>query len=430
MKNDAEANSQSQLRRKRSPHEVHQLFEAARYVPVPMLCLTPEYLQQVGSDGLMFVVSIILAYQQGRYRHKLTDGRLALPDLHLAQWWGFTTTAPVRRARVKVLNAKPPFLSDYREGASGLPSEYQIRRLRETDRVADMPYTCAGMTMRRRPRTDSAEEMSQIALEYVAKSGLSVIPVGPRKTPHVKWKEYQERRASPAEIQQWYRKWPNAGIGIVTGVLSDLVVIDIDGDYEAGLALLRRHGVDLPPTGGVSTGHGVHLWYAHPGGRVPTLAPVVEEGELQIDVRGDGGFAMAPPSIHDNGTEYRFIDTFPRTRPVLPAAFLRLLAQRPKPAAGPGRPNVELAAAAASVLMDVSIVRVIQSCGTDLKQEAVDRFRGICPFHDDTEPSLVVTPSKGLFHCFGCQAAGNAIHFVRKLRGVGFRPALRLVRAV
>ncbi len=54
---------------------------------------------------------------------------------------------------------------------------------------------------------------------------------------------------------------------------------------------------------------------------------------------------------------------------------------------------------------------------------------GTCPFHEDGEPSLVVTPAKNLWHCFGCQIGGGPIDWVMKLRGVSFRHAVELLKA-
>ncbi|UUZ48645.1 CHC2 zinc finger domain-containing protein [Massilia sp. B-10] len=63
-----------------------------------------------------------------------------------------------------------------------------------------------------------------------------------------------------------------------------------------------------------------------------------------------------------------------------------------------------------------------------LKKSGKDLI-GTCPFHEDGEPSLVVTPSKNLWHCFGCQSGGDAIAWVMKLRGVSFRHAVELLHA-
>jgi len=57
-------------------------------------------------------------------------------------------------------------------------------------------------------------------------------------------------------------------------------------------------------------------------------------------------------------------------------------------------------------------------------------FVGLCPFHKEKTPSLKVTPSKGLFCCFGCDASGDAIDFVRKLKGVDFKAAVKMIEDI
>ncbi|MBC7513497.1 MAG: toprim domain-containing protein, partial [Herminiimonas sp.] len=77
---------------------------------------------------------------------------------------------------------------------------------------------------------------------------------------------------------------------------------------------------------------------------------------------------------------------------------------------------------------DVSVERLVELTGIALKKSGKDRI-GLCPFHDDAEPSLVVTPVKNLWHCFGCQTGGGPIDWVIKSRGVSFRHAVELLRA-
>ncbi len=77
---------------------------------------------------------------------------------------------------------------------------------------------------------------------------------------------------------------------------------------------------------------------------------------------------------------------------------------------------------------EVSVERLIESSGIVLKKSGKDRI-GTCPFHDDSEPSLVVTPSKNLWHCFSCQIGGGPIDWVIKFRGVSFRHAVELLKA-
>ncbi len=76
---------------------------------------------------------------------------------------------------------------------------------------------------------------------------------------------------------------------------------------------------------------------------------------------------------------------------------------------------------------EVSVERLVESAGIALKRSGKDRI-GTCPFHEDGEPSLVVTPSKNLWHCFGCQIGGGPIDWVMKLQGVSFRHAVELLR--
>jgi DNA primase len=73
--------------------------------------------------------------------------------------------------------------------------------------------------------------------------------------------------------------------------------------------------------------------------------------------------------------------------------------------------------------MEVPLVRVMEDGGFELRRKGKD-YVCCCPFHDDKTPSLVVTPSKNLFHCFGCGAGGGVIDWVMKTCGISFREAV------
>jgi DNA primase len=75
----------------------------------------------------------------------------------------------------------------------------------------------------------------------------------------------------------------------------------------------------------------------------------------------------------------------------------------------------------------VSLVRLIEADGIALTKQGKD-YAGCCPFHDDATPSLIVTPTKNLYHCFGCNAAGGPIDWVMQRRGVSFRHAVDVLR--
>ena len=75
----------------------------------------------------------------------------------------------------------------------------------------------------------------------------------------------------------------------------------------------------------------------------------------------------------------------------------------------------------------VSVERLVEASGVALKAVGKDRH-GRCPFHDDREASLVVTPAKNLWHCFSCQIGGGPIDWMMKSKGVSFRHAVELLR--
>jgi DNA primase len=76
---------------------------------------------------------------------------------------------------------------------------------------------------------------------------------------------------------------------------------------------------------------------------------------------------------------------------------------------------------------EVAVQRLIEASGVVLKKGGKD-FTGVCPFHADATASLVVTPHKNLWHCFGCQIGGGPIDWVMKSRGVSFRHAVELLK--
>lgn len=77
---------------------------------------------------------------------------------------------------------------------------------------------------------------------------------------------------------------------------------------------------------------------------------------------------------------------------------------------------------------EVSVAHLAQASGLELKKSGKD-FTARCPFHADDTASLVLTPEKNLWHCFGCGAAGGPIDWVIKTQGVSFRHAVELLRA-
>ena len=76
---------------------------------------------------------------------------------------------------------------------------------------------------------------------------------------------------------------------------------------------------------------------------------------------------------------------------------------------------------------EVSVQRLVEASSIALKKTGRD-YTGCCPFHEDATASLVVTPAKNLWHCFGCGVGGGPIDWVMKKNGVSFRHAVELLR--
>jgi hypothetical protein len=114
------------------------------------------------------------------------------------------------------------------------------------------------------------------------------------------WQELQHVRPTAEHLQVWFSRPEGKGLGIVTGSISNLVVLDFDG--EAGQATLQR--LQLQPH--VRTGSGgFHLYIQHPGLEVPNRRNQgnarLAEGWPGMDVRGEGGYVVAPPSRNTRG---------------------------------------------------------------------------------------------------------------------------------
>jgi hypothetical protein len=130
-----------------------------------------------------------------------------------------------------------------------------------------------------------------------------------------------EASTDDARIRGWWARWPHANVGVATGTASGLVVLDIDvPDGPDSLAELEaRHG-PLPATCEQRTGSGGRqLLFAHPGTPVRNRAGVVPG----IDVRGDGGYIVVPPSLHAVGHRYQWTGRTPPAR--APGWLLALL---------------------------------------------------------------------------------------------------------
>lgn len=167
----------------------------------------------------------------------------------------------------------------------------------------------------------------------LAEAGFPVLPAYPdKKRPRLlDWPN--KATTDPDVIHGWWGTWPDSRISVLTGRPAGYVVIDVDpahGGSESLRALEATYG-DLPPTLEVWTGSGGHhLYFQHPGPDVLTRTAV--GGLRGVDVRGEGGQVIAPPSLHENGSPYTWelsTNPHPSVMAALPSAWIEFLAAPP-----------------------------------------------------------------------------------------------------
>ncbi len=158
-----------------------------------------------------------------------------------------------------------------------------------------------------------------------ADMGWSIIPVilGTKKPSVFTWREYQHRQANREELWDWFAE-ESYGIAVITGAISGIVVVDGDRHHGDGIRVLeRRYGAFYRPTRmHITPSNGVHLIYRHPGTRIPNSHGAIGWlGEPDIDVKGDGGYVVLPPT-----PGYRV------ARDIAPARLPQWARPKPRPA--------------------------------------------------------------------------------------------------
>jgi len=133
-----------------------------------------------------------------------------------------------------------------------------------------------------------------------------VFPCKPKgKTPLVRWK--MAATSNIKQVQEWLAKLPECNWAVATGEVSQVFVLDIDGTegLQSFVDCCEQAGIDwkaiAEATLGVKTGTGNHLYFAHPHHVIRNSSEKLAPG---LDIRGDGGYCIAPPSMHENGEPY------------------------------------------------------------------------------------------------------------------------------
>lgn len=148
----------------------------------------------------------------------------------------------------------------------------------------------------------------------------SVLPVITKKDGKrgASWEPFQQRTPIEWELKKWFGHPRN--VGIVTGQVSGIVVVDCDN--EAAKNWLVERGLIPAHTPTVKTGKGWHFYFAYPGGQVGNRAGM--HSIAGLDLRGQGGQVVAPPSLHSEGHQYRWLTLPHGDLPSLPAWFFEV----------------------------------------------------------------------------------------------------------
>ena len=164
--------------------------------------------------------------------------------------------------------------------------------------------------------------VNEQAAEYVD-SGWSILPVRPdEKRPYMtNWLQYTKTRAPKAMVEAWFNNLTGAGVGAVTGRISNMVVLDVERTCPYPIEdLLKKYPTQMIARSG---GGGYHLFYQYPvnQSRVSNRVRIFEGADL----RADGGFIVLPPTMHPSGNRYEWLKRGPLG--TFPTALLDLQSQ-------------------------------------------------------------------------------------------------------
>jgi hypothetical protein len=226
-----------------------------------------------------------------------------------------------------------------------------------------------------------------------------VLPLKPRDKTPLTSHGLHDASTIPARIVDWWTRWPDANIGLRTGVRFD--VLDIDGltTSPAMAEFVALAGNEYKHRGPVSsTGRGFHLLFRASGARNSA------NKRPGLDYRGNNGYIVAAPSIHPNGGQYRWLRD---GEPPEPPIWLAELQKPPRTFVTSGIPPENLPSILAA-FAPWAPTHPLRQQGTT--------WVANCIFHDDRTPSLVLFTDTNSFFCFGCDQWGDSANLIRYAR--------------
>jgi putative DNA primase/helicase len=234
---------------------------------------------------------------------------------------------------------------------------------------------------------------------------------------------YLNRRATKDELNSWM--W--SGVGIVTGRLSGILVLDVDG--SEGEQELKKHRHPTTPMVRTASG-GLHLYFKHPNEEIRTGIRVAPG----LDVKASGGYVVAPPSVGPNGKPYEWIISLEDAEPADPPEWLMQLIQKSPRRNGTagsvgdripsGQRNKELTSIAGTMrrrgmggpeILAALLVANERRCEPPLKDEEVHKIAtSVARYEPATLPIGSANGSRGrpTPPCYTRSDLGNAERFI------------------
>lgn len=199
---------------------------------------------------------------------------------------------------------------------------------------------------------------------------------------------WQDKATTDEEqIRKWWRPNLRAGVGIATGAASKVWVLDVDGPEAMAWydAQAKTHG--LVHTLGVKTARGAHLYWRYPEGvTIRNAQGLRAAGAPNVDVRGEGGYVCAPPTVHRSGHVYEWVreDGFAQEPQLAPEWLLELVKERPKPVA----PKIEPPKRAMTMREVTALFRHAADTDPNVREKIGHKVRGSFraasrPYFDD-----------------------------------------------
>jgi Virulence-associated protein E/Bifunctional DNA primase/polymerase, N-terminal len=268
----------------------------------------------------------------------------------------------------------------------------------------------------------AANPLLLAALTY-AKRGWQVLPCTPRDKRPATRHGFKDATTDKATLVRAWAAKPEANIGIATGAVSGIVVLDIDprNGGDASLAELERVHGPLPETVSVATGGGGrHLYFAASEG-------ALRSGDLAdgVEVKADGRYVIAPPSVHPGGEEYRWVNSPDKTKLAPLPEWVR-----PRAKTKPAKPEQPIDAVPDAGATPLG--RTFSALGMLGPRLDAGKRSVVCPWQDKhttgtgslQDSSTVIFPANapdglGGFYCFHAHCASRSVAEV--LRELGRR---------